>query len=437
MPALNGTVARKRGKAKMKLDWKRRSAIEKISALDSRDLDVRAALIQELIPLGLDEIQRELQDEVSRLAGERHARGGNNHRWGHQNGSVYMRDQKFPIDVPRLRDRSTNREVSLESYEKFKKPFAGDNQTVMKLLHGLSTHRYHESAELAAEAFGLSASNLSKRFKEKSANTLKELQTRSLAERDILVVFIDAKRYAADGLMVALGVTLHGEKLILGTEQIHGENARAIEQWLEGLIERGLKFEEGILFVIDGSKGIKKAVERRLGDYCLIQRCQWHKRENVASYLNDSEKILCRVRMSGAYAKTTYPEAKAELEKLHAELGRVNASAASSLLEGMEETLALHRLGLAPELARSLNTTNCIESTMSQMGQYTDKVDRWHNSDQILRWTAAALMDFEPRMHRIKGYRYLPVLRFKLKELIRKRQEERTPAKEREMVEVR
>ena len=436
MPALNGTVARKRGKAKMRLDWKRRSAIEKITALGSDDLDVRAALIQELIPLGLQAVAEELKVEVEKLAGERHARGGDNYRWGHQNGSVYMRDQKFPIQVPRLRDKSNNREVILESYERFKKPFAGDSQTVLKLLHGLSTHRYHESAELATEAFGISASSLSKRFKEKTADTLRILETRSLKEHDIVVVFLDAKRYAEDGLMVALGVTLHGEKLILGTEQMHGENSRAIEQWLEGLIERGLKFEEGILFIIDGSKGIKKAIERRLGDYALIQRCQWHKRENVVSYLNESEKVLCRVRMSGTYAKTTYSEAKTELEKLHAELARVNASAAASLLEGMEETLTLHRLGLAPELARSLNTTNCIESTMSQMGYYTDKVDRWHNSDQILRWTAAALMDFEPRMHRIKGFRYLPVLRFKLKEFIRERQKENIPVKEREMIEV-
>lgn len=436
MPALNGTVARKRGKAKMKLEWKRRSAMEKVAGLASEDLDVRAALIQELIPLGLEEVRKELQDEVYRLAGERHARGGDNHRWGRQNGSVYMRDQKFPIHVPRLRDRSTNREVSLESYERFKRPFAGDNQTVLKLLHGLSTHRYEESSALAAETFGISASNLSKRFKEKTADTLRELQTRSLSEHDIVAVFLDAKRYAEDGLMVALGVTLRGEKLILGTEQIHGENARAIEQWLEGLISRGLKFEEGILFIIDGSKGIKKAVERRLGDYALIQRCQWHKRENVASYLGETEKVLCRVRLSGAYAKTTYLEAKTELDKLHAELLKVNASAAASLLEGLEETLTLHRLGLAPELARSLNTTNCIESTMSQMGGYTDKVDRWHHSDQILRWTAAALMDYEPRMHKIKGFRYLSLLRFKLKEIVRKRQEERAPAKAREMIEV-
>lgn len=434
MPAPNGTVARKRGKAKMRIELKRRSAMDKLAGLGSEDLDVRTALIQELIPLGLKEVNDQLQDELMRLTGIRHDRGGDNHRWGHQNGSVYLRDQKIPIEVPRVRNAATDEEVPLESYGRFKRPFMDDGQTVLKLLHGLSTHRYEESSALAAEAFGISASSLSKRFKEKTADTLKSLQTRSLKSHDFLIVFLDGKRYAEDGIMVALGVTLEGKKLILGIEQTHSENARAIEDWLERLIARGLCFEEGILFVIDGSKGIKKAVERKIGEYALIQRCQWHKKENIVAYLDDAQKVLARCRISQAYAKTTYREAKEELLKLHAELTRVNESAATSLMEGLEETLTLHHLGLAPELARSLSTTNCIESVMSQMGQYTDKVDRWHNSNQILRWTAESVMDLEPRLNRIRGYRYLKVLRFKLREMVLKRQN--LSVKDRETVEV-
>jgi len=336
--------------------------------------------------------------------------------------------------VPRVRNAATNEEVPLESYGRFKRPFMDDGQTVLKLLHGLSTHRYQESSCLAAEAFGISASSLSKRFKEKTSGTLRHLQTRNLRPHDFIVVFLDGKRYAEDGIMVALGVTLEGKKLILGIEQIHSENARAIEDWLDRLIARGLGFEEGLLFIIDGSKGIKKAVERKIGEYALIQRCQWHKKENIVAYLDDTQKVLARHRISQAYAKTTYREAKEDLLKLHAELTRVNESAANSLMEGLEETLALHHLGLAPELARSLSTTNCIESVMSQMGQYTDKVDRWHNSNQILRWTAESVMDLEPRLNRIRGYRYLKVLRFKLREMVLKRQD--LSAKELKTVEV-
>ena len=268
------------------------------------------------------------------------------------------------------------------------------------------------------QVFGISASNVSKRFRIKSADYLKQLQTRSLAQHDVVAIFVDGKRYADDELLVALGITITGTKIILGVEQVHSENARAIGQFFNKLIDRGLAYEQGILFIIDGSKGIRKAIDRKFGPCALVQRCRWHKRENVTAYLDDSQKELCRRRMQEAYAKTTYKEAKAELLKIHQELMRVSESAAASLMEGLEETLTLHHLGLAPELERSLSTTNCIESVMSQLGQYTDKVDRWRNGSQILRWSATGLLDIEPRLNRIQGAKYLSVLKYKLKEEI-------------------
>jgi len=430
MPKFN--VTKRRGKAKIKIEDKRKAAMNKIIDSYSEDMDIKMAVIQELIPLGLGEICRELQKEVVQLAGKGHARGYDNTRWGRQPGSVYLMDQKFPIIVPRVRNKTAKREVQLQSYQKVQSPFSDDGNTVLKLLHGISTHKYHESSTLAAEAMGLSASNLSKRFKQKTSDTLKQLQERSLAEVDIIAIFIDAKRYADDGLIVAMGVTMTGNKMVLGIEHIHGENAMAIEQWTQNLIERGLKFDQGILFIIDGSKGIAKAIKNCFGKYAIIQRCQWHKRENVVSYLNDDQKALCRIRMKTAYDKTTHKEAKAELEKLYKELVPVNEGAANSLMEGLEETLTLHRLGLSSEISKSLNTTNCIESLMSQLGSYTDKVDRWQNSNQILRWTAAGCMDIEPRLYRIKGYIYLKVLRLKMRQMIEQEKPEVTknPASE-------
>lgn len=416
MPKFN--VTKRRGKAKIKIADKRKAAMNKIIDSYSEDLDVKMMVIQELIPLGLREICKELQNEVTQLAGKGHARGYENTRWGRQPGSVYLMDQKFPIIVPRVRNKAGKCEVQLQSYQKAQNPIANDGNTVLKLLHGISTHKYHESSTLAAEAIGLSASNLSKRFKQKTSDTLKQLQERPLAEVDIIAIFIDAKRYADDGLIVAMGVTINGNKMVLGIEHIHGENAMAIEQWIQNLIRRGLKYDQGILFIIDGSKGIAKAIKNCFGKYAIIQRCQWHKRENVVSYLNEDQKALCRIRMKTAYGKTTHKEAKAELERLHKELVIVNEGAANSLLEGLEETLTLHRLGLSPEISRSLNTTNCIESLLSQLGAYTDKVDRWRNSNQILRWTAAGCMDIEPRLYKIKGHNYLKVLRLKMKQMI-------------------
>src|SRR3990167_4800792 len=264
-----GNITKKRGKAKIKISSKREAAMQRIMDSYSEDFDVKMTVIQELIPLGLKAVADELQGEVRRLAGEKHSRAGNNARWGWQDGSVYLRDQKFPVKVPRVRDIELNHEVPLEAYRRLQSPFDDDKGALRRLLHGLSTHKYHESVSLATEAFGISASNLSKKFKRGSANKIKELQTRSLKGYDIVAIFIDAKRYADDGLMAALGVAIDGRKIVLGIEQIHSENAKAIEQWFDSMIERGLKFEDGILFIIDGSKGIRKAIERKFSIYAL------------------------------------------------------------------------------------------------------------------------------------------------------------------------
>jgi transposase-like protein len=411
-------LTRKRGKAKVKISEKRKAAMDRVVDAYSEDFDIKLSVIQELIPIGLKAVADELQNEVKRLAGEKYSRCGDNSRWGFQNGSVYLRDQKFAINVPRVRNVSTDTEVPLEAYQRLQEPFDDGASAVRRLLHGLSTHKYHESSALAAEAFGISASSLSKRFKRSSTDTLKALQERSLTEHDFVALFIDAKRYAQDGVMVALGVTIEGRKIVLGIEQTHSENGNAISQWLNRLIERGLKFEQGILVIVDGSKGIRKAIEQTFGPYALVQRCRWHKRENVVSYLNDADKVVYRRRLQDAYTKTTRKEAFAALKQIHRDLEKINLSAANSLLEGLDETLTIHELGLSVELERSLSTTNCIEALMSQMGAYTDKVDRWHNSSQIQRWTAAGLTDIEPRLHRVKGHGMLKVLRFKLSDIV-------------------
>jgi len=179
------------------------------------------------------------------------------------------------------------------------------------------------------------------------------------------------------------------------------------------------------LFIIDGSKGIIKAITQRFGEYAFVQRCIWHKQQNVTGYLSRLQHEVCKRDLKKAYKKTSYKEAKEVLEEIHKRLLVINESAANSLSEGLEETLTLHRLGLSPELCRSLNSTNCIESIMSQIAQFTDKVDYWQNSNQILRWNAASLMEIEPNLRRIRDFGYLNILRHKMKQEIKKRQEKK------------
>lgn len=416
------SIAKKPRKWKKKVIERRKAMEEVMNLSEIDDLDVRLALIQALIPVGLDAVNRKLQEEIKVLAGEKHAHGKENVRWGRQGGSVYLLDQKVPLSVPRLRNKANNVELPLSSYQKLQQPYQGDEQVFKKLLNGLSTHRYAESAELAPEVFGLSASNLSRRFKCRTAAKLRQLQQRRLERYDFVAIFVDGKRFADDGLMVALGITLEGRKIVLGIEQMSTENSRSTEQFFEGLIERGLRYQEGLLFIVDGSKGIIKAVRKVFAGFCVIQRCHYHKIENVVSYLSKGLQAIWRAKLRAAYRNTSYDKVKRALGKLESDLHDINPSAARSLSEGLEETLALHQLGLYDELGKSLTSTNCIESVMSQLGQYTDKVDRWRGGEHIQRWAAAGLLELEPRLRKVRGFRHLKALRAKLLEEIERRQ---------------
>lgn len=379
-------------------------------------LDVKAELIQALIPIGLWHVKELLEQEVKQLAGERYQRGGlpGHDRWGKQGGSVYLGDQKLPIEVPRVRDQRERKEVSLRSYERLQEPRNGDEGVLKRILYGLSCRSYEACAEAVPEAFGLSGSTISKRYIRASAKQLKRLCERRLEGYDFVVLIVDGKSFGSDAMVIALGVTREGRKIPLGFIQTGAENERVCGEMLEGLLERGLKMESGLLCVVDGSKGLKKAIYRVFGNKALIQRCQWHKRENVVGYLPKSMQASMRRKLQEAYQEPTYERAREKLSKIRKELQLLNQSAVGSLDEGLEETLTLHRLGLFRELGISFKTTNCIESLMALIGQRTDKVDYWRNSDQKHRWLGAALLDIEPRLRKVKGYRNLPQLRIAL-----------------------
>jgi transposase-like protein len=279
------------------------------------------------------------------------------------------------------------------------------------VLLGLSTQRDRECAEAVPEAFGLSPSTVSRRFIRASARKLQQLAERRLEGSDVVALFLDGKTFAEDEWVLALGITLRGEKVILGLVQTATENEAVCTAFLQQLVARGLRWDQGLLGVIDGAKGLRAAIRRVFGPAALGQRCQWHKRENVLRHLPKSQQAAWRRRLQGAYEAATYAEAKAGLGVLHQDLRRINLSAAQSLAEGLEDTLTLHRLGLFPQLGGSVKTTHCIESLLAQVGQRTDKVDRWVTSEQKHRWVATALLDIEPRLRRVRGYRFLPQLR--------------------------
>ena len=274
---------------------------------------------------------------------------------------MYLADQKLPVEVPRVRNVASATEVPLRAYQALQRPRQMDEGLLLRMLKGIATRNYEACAETVPEAFGLSRSSGSRRYVKGTARKLAQFQERSLEGYD--------------------------------------------------LVERGLQFEAGLLVVMDGAKGLYKAVMSVLKGHACVQRCPYHKRQNVASYLPKSEHSGIRRKMEAAYGNPTYAEAKAALEALKPGLELMNQSALHSLEEGLEETLTLHRLGLIPMLKASFRTPNCTENVNRLLGQLTHNVRRWTNSSQRHRWVATALLDIEPRLRRVKGYRHLPMLR--------------------------
>ncbi len=383
---------------------------EEIQALE---LDPRVELIRQLIPLGLAEVGRLLEEEVEDLAGRRHARkveAEGCYRHGHKPGSVRLGGQRHAVSVPRV--RGSIGEVRLASYQRLHGS-AGevDEGLFRKVLLGISCRDYDTAVEAVPGAIGLSKSTVSREFKKATAAKLKAFQERDLSRYDVVVLFLDGKTFAEDELVIALGVTMKGEKVFLGFIQTETENAVVITSFLRGLKDRGLDLSAGVLVVLDGAKGLRSGVRAVFKGQVLIQRCQWHKRENAVSYLPKAEQKIWRGRLQRAYQRPTYEEASNALKDLRKELDEVNQSAAASLDEGFEETLTLHRLGVFPLVGRSLKTTNVLESVNAQAEQRCGRVDHWKNSAQKHRWLAAVLLDIEPRLRRLLGYRHLPTLR--------------------------
>jgi len=381
------------------------------------ELDAKVELIRSLVPLGLLHVQELLDEEVTALAGARYARKDESvegRRHGSNPGTVGLAGQRVPIRVPRIRHIAGS-EIPLRSYEAMRGDRDVDDLLLRRVLYGISCRNYEAAAETIPGAIGLSSSTVSRGFIQASAAQLRAFQERDLSGEDVVAVFLDGKTFADATMVIALGITMTGEKRFLGFVATDTENATVLTPFLRSLVERGLDLSQGVLVILDGGKGLRTAVRKAFRNRALVQRCQWHKRENVVSYLARREQATWRQRLQRAYNRPVYTEALGALETLHCELTDRNQSAADSLAEGLDETLTLHRLGVSGVLGRSLKTTNWLESVNGLVEERCAKVDHWQTSRQRHRWLATALLDIEPRLQRVRGYRHLPMLRDALK----------------------
>ena len=344
-------------------------------------------------------------------------------RWGTNPGSIRIGEQRIKIKVPRVRDRKINQERPLETYKAMHKPQPEQQDKISKtILLGISQRDYIQTVKQCANSFGLSASTVSRIFQACSAQALAELEERDLSQDTYVTLMLDGVYVHGRHLIVAIAITETGEKVVLGFVEVSTENADAVEGLLETLVQRGLQYDQGLLCVVDGSKGLRKAIENVFGRYVQIQRCAWHKRENVLSHLKKEEdQLRVKQRMNEAYNQDTYEEAKLQLEELHEDLIETNEiQAANSIREGMEETLTLHRLGVPAELRQSLNTTNQVENFNGSLKNRLRRIKYWMNSDQCHRWVAMAIQDIEPRFKKIKHRQHIPKLQKALLECVNK-----------------
>jgi putative transposase len=364
---------------------------------------------------GLKIIRAVIEDEVTRRVGPRHHPEAASRclRWGQQSGFVMFAGQKVPVTRPRVRTRE-GEEVALDNYARLQHDGRRQRAVHEGIVAGLTSRNYHRAVESVLDGYGIEKSSVSREFVAASAAQLKKLCERKLDGLDLVAMLIDGIHLGKQVLVVALGIESNGKKHVLGLWQGATENTVVVKDLLEDLVTRGLDPQRRYLFVIDGAKALRAAIERVFGERAEVQRCQLHKRRNVAEYLPKNAQGDYDRRIRNAYAMTNYAEAKTELQKIFRQLERVNPSAARSLEEGLEETLTVHRLGVGELLRRSLTNTNPIESCLSTVERVTRNVKRWHAGDQALRWTATGLLEAERKFRKVKGFRELPVLLHKL-----------------------
>jgi putative transposase len=368
-----------------------------------------------------------LEAEVNQRCGPRYQRQPDRDltRYGHQRGVVTLAGQKLPIAKPRVRSTAGDGEVELATYAALQRDDAMPEAALRRLVRGVSCRDYEEVVERAAEGFGIGKSSVSRAFVRASAAEVERLSQRRFDGTSFQAVFIDGVEYAGATIVVALGVTEHGAKRILGLRQGATENAAVCTSLLAELRDRGLRTDQPTLFVLDGAKALSKAVQEVWGQQALIQRCQQHKQRNVEAHVPEERWPEVKRRLEEAYRQTSYAQAKTQLQATIKLLERISPDAAASLREGWEETLTVVRLEVAEPLRRTLATTNPIESALSIAQVVTARVKRWRDGDMRQRWCAAGLLRAESKFRRVRGHRHLAELKKALKHAVEEQELDR------------
>jgi putative transposase len=378
----------------------------------SVEVEARAKLRDVLIQGGLAVATAMLEEEVERLCGPRYARtGGEASRWGHGPGEAVLGGRRVKLERPRV--RSEGREVPLETYEQFQREDPLTDRAMEQMLVGVSTRKYARSLEPvipSLEESGTSKSAVSRRFVAKTAAQLEVTLSESLRDRQWVALMVDGLNFHDHLILIVLGIDESGGKHLLGFREGTTENQTVCKELLADVVDRGVPADKSLLVVIDGGKGLRRAVSDVFGKFALVQRCRVHKRRNVLEHLPEGERGQVRAAMNEAYRAPSADTALRLLENLARSLDKKHPSAAASLREGMEETLTVTRLGLTGALSRTLETTNPIENLNGGVRRVSGRVKRCRNGRMALRWVVTSALEAARNFRRLKGHREIPKL---------------------------
>ncbi len=384
-------------------------------------LDSQHSLISALLPPAVKEFLAQCEREVAAICGPRYARGhGDYDRWTPQAGSIVLGGQRVAVVKPRV--RGPQGEKGLETYARFQDPAKFDQQVFQDGLRHVSQRDYAKGLPKIAASFGFSKSSVSRSWVKATEKQLEKLRTRSIGELGIVAVFIDGKRFSKLGVVVALGVSSGGQKHVLGIYQSSTEHSTPCRNLLDDLERRGLP-EGELLFIVDGGSGLNKALNEKydIGEpskrRAVRVRCFVHKWRNLHDVLTEKQREDAAPLFWAIREARDLTQAQECAHALERVLGKHNVSALNSFLEAKDDLLALHRLGLSPELRRFFSTTNPIESLNSLLEEDMRRVKRWRDSTHFQRWLATACLHNERRMRRIRGFRGLVALAVKLQSL--------------------
>jgi transposase-like protein len=337
---------------------------------------------------------------------------------GRQMGVVSLSERKLRIEKPRLRrkGRGGGKEVSIPAYDAMVMNSRLGSRILEILMKGVSTRKYKDILPQMADTVGVSKSQISREFITTSEKHLKQLCERKFDDSNILAIYIDGIQFSDCHVIVALGVDSGGYKHVLGLREGSSENSQVAIDLLNDLVERGVKPDRLRLFVIDGSKALRCAINSVYGSKNPVQRCRNHKVRNVLGYLPEDQKEQVKCAMKSAFSMEA-KKGKQKLKQLAKWFQQEYPSATSSLLEGLDEMFTINDLGLPKTLRRCLGSTNVIESPNSGIRSRTRRVKKWQDHGMVVRWVAASLLDMENSFKRVMGYQQLWMLDAKLKEL--------------------